>query len=146
MWISCNVATCGLLRLVTWGSSGSQYQLGCSVQVELWKSSVDLSMSQHLLDRSDKETFRKHMRGHEIQRKLHDVRKFLRFVALSACWVGRWLDRGHSYSSLHALFAALVCWLRLVEWRISEELAHFWNLLQMRSGNGYTHALSVAMF
>ena len=84
MWISRNVATCGLLRSVTWAVRDLSINWDAPFRWSCGSRQLDLSVPQQLLDRSDRETFRKHMRDHEIQRKLHDVREFLRFVVATS--------------------------------------------------------------
>ena len=112
-WISRNVATCGLLRSVTWVLRELDINSDAPFRWSRGSRQLDLSVPQQLLDRAGRETFRKHMRGHEIQGKLHEVREFLRLVVASreavrlpclyAGWEDGWMEDTQIRRSTHSL-------------------------------------------
>ena len=57
VWISRNVATCGLLRSVTWVLRDLSINWDAPFRWSCGSRQLDLSVPQQLLDRTDRETF-----------------------------------------------------------------------------------------
>ena len=156
LWISRNVATCGLLRSVAWALRELDINWDAPFRWSRGGRQLDLSVPQ-LLDRAGRESFRKHMRGHEIQGKLHDTREFLRFVVASrqaarlpylyAGLEDGWMEDSKIRRSTHSLrqlcagpaLLSGAIWTELDESRRNGRSS---GMLQVQSRGGDTHALS----